>query len=206
MGSGNNPNVNPVFGITREPPNQVIDKIKVTLKARGAHGIRQLGQVFRRIDNSGDKKLDRTEFQWGLRENGHVLSPSEFERIFKFFDKNNDGKIGYDEFLKGIRGHINERRRAVIKLAYNKLEKTGDQKVTIDDLKGVYDVSFHPKFRNGELTKDQILSEFLQQWDTLQADGTVHFAEFEDYYKDVSASIDDDEYFEAVVRSAWKLA
>lgn len=206
MGSGNNPNVNPVFGITREPPNQVIDKIKVTLKARGAHGIRQLGQVFRRIDNSKDQKLDRTEFQWGLRENGHVLSPSEFERIFKYFDKNNDGKIGYDEFLRGIRGHINERRRAVIQLAYNKLDKTGDQKVTIEDLKGVYDVSFHPKFRNGQMTKDQILADFLQQWDTLQADGTVHFAEFEDYYKDVSASIDDDEYFEAVVRSAWKLA
>ena len=62
MGSGNNPNVNPVFGVTREPPNQVLDKILVTLKARGAHGIRQLGQVFRRIDNSKDQKLDRTEF------------------------------------------------------------------------------------------------------------------------------------------------
>jgi Ca2+-binding EF-hand superfamily protein len=126
MGSGNNPNVNPVFGITREPPNQVIDKIKVTLKARGSHGIRQLGQVFRRIDNSKDHKLDRSEFQWGLRENGHVLSPSEFERIFKYFDKNNDGKIDYDEFLRGIRGHLNERRRAVIQQAYQKLDKTGD--------------------------------------------------------------------------------
>lgn len=56
------------------------------------------------------------------------------------------------------------------------------------------------------MTKDQILSDFLAQWDTLKADGVVNFAEFEDYYKDVSASIDDDEYFEAVVRAAWKLA
>ena len=31
-GSGNNPNVNPVFGITREPPNQVVDKVKKVLK------------------------------------------------------------------------------------------------------------------------------------------------------------------------------
>jgi Ca2+-binding EF-hand superfamily protein len=205
MGSGNNPNVNPVFGITREAPNQVLDKIKSTLKARGAHGIRQLGQVFRRIDNSKDHKLDRTEFQWGLRENGHVLSPSEFERIFKFFDKNNDGKVDYDEFLRGIRGHINERRRGLIQLANKKLDKTGDETVTIDDLKGVYDVSFHPKFRNGQMTKDQILTEFLGQWDTLKADGVVHYVEFEEYYKDVSASVDDDDYFEAMIRSAWKL-
>ena len=117
-GSGNNPNVNPVFGVTREPPGQVIDKILVVLKARGLHGIRGLGIVFRRMDNSGDRKLDRHEFQWGLKENGHVLSPSEFERIFKYFDKNNDGKIDYDEFLRAIRGELNERRRSLILLAY----------------------------------------------------------------------------------------
>ena len=35
-GSGNNPNVNPAFGASREPPNQVMDKIRATLKARGA--------------------------------------------------------------------------------------------------------------------------------------------------------------------------
>jgi len=117
-GSGNNPNVNPVFGIKREPPNQVLQKILDTLKARGAHGIRGLGIVFRRMDNNGDRKMDRNEFMWGLRENGHTLSPSEFERIFKYFDKNNDGKVSYDEFLRGIRGEMNERRLGLVRLAY----------------------------------------------------------------------------------------
>jgi hypothetical protein len=113
-GSGNNPNVNPVFGISREAPNQVIDKIKETLKNRGAHGIRGLGIVFRRMDNGRDHKLDRYEFMWGLKENGHNLSPSEFERIFKYFDKNNDGKINYDEFLRGLRGELTDRRKSLI--------------------------------------------------------------------------------------------
>jgi hypothetical protein len=30
-GSGNNPNVNPVFGVSREPPNQIIDKVREVL-------------------------------------------------------------------------------------------------------------------------------------------------------------------------------
>jgi Ca2+-binding EF-hand superfamily protein len=51
---------------------------------------------------------------WGLKENGHTLSPSEFERIFKYFDKNNDGKISYDEFLRGVRGPLNARRAALV--------------------------------------------------------------------------------------------
>jgi hypothetical protein len=33
--------------------------IKDSLKARGATGIRGMGIVFRRIDNSRDRKLDR---------------------------------------------------------------------------------------------------------------------------------------------------
>jgi hypothetical protein len=66
--------VNPVFGVTREPPGQVIDKILVFLKASVVHGIRGLGIVSRHMDISGDTKLDRNEFQWGLKENGHVLS------------------------------------------------------------------------------------------------------------------------------------
>ena len=49
-GSGNNPNVNPVFGLSREPPNQVLEKIKKTLKVRGVHGIRSLGVLFKRMD------------------------------------------------------------------------------------------------------------------------------------------------------------
>ena len=114
------------------------------MKGRGANGIRGLGIVFRRIDNSKDRKLDRSEFMWGLRENGHVLSPSEFERIFKYFDKNNDGKVDYDEFLRGIRGDLNSRRRGLVALAYKKLDTTGDNKVNIEDLKVTYDVTSHP--------------------------------------------------------------
>lgn len=38
-GSGNNPNVNPVFAIQREKPNQVLSKILETLKKRGIYGV-----------------------------------------------------------------------------------------------------------------------------------------------------------------------
>lgn len=204
-GSGNNPNVNNVFGIKREPPNQVLSKILETLKARGANGIRGLGLVFRRMDNNGDKKMDRNEFMWGLRENGHTLSPSEFERIFKYFDKNNDGKISYDEFLRGIRGDLNERRLGLIMQAYNKLDRDNSGIVDLNDICHQYDVSFHPKFKSGEMSKNDILNEFLAQWDTVQRDGKVTKEEFADYYKDVSASIDEDDYFELMIRNAWHL-
>jgi len=204
-GSGNNPNVNPSFGAKREPPNQVLQKIKDTLKARGAHGIRGLGHVFKRMDNNGDKKFDRNEFMWGLRENGHKLSPSEFERIFKYFDKNNDGRITYDEFLRGVRGDMSAGRLVFVRMAFDKMDKDKSGIIDLEDLASTYDVSFHPKFKSGEMTKDEIVMEFMGQWDSSK-DGKVTYEEWVDYFTDLSAGVDEDEYWELMMRNAWHLA
>lgn len=133
-GSGNNPNVNPVFGIKREPPNQVLQKIWRTLKERGMYGIRALGQVLRKIDHSQDKKIDRYQFQWALKENGHTLAPSEFERIFKYYDKNNEGKISYNDFLQNVRGNMNEKRMQLLHMIFKKIDKQNSGVVSLEDL------------------------------------------------------------------------
>lgn len=56
------------------------------------------------------------------------------------------------------------------------------------------------------MSKKEILLDFMKQWDTAQKDGKVSYSEFEDYYKDVSASIDTDDYFELMIRNAWHIA
>ena len=89
--------------------------------------------------------------------------------------------------------------------AYAKLDKDGSGQVTIRDIELLYDVSFHPDFQSGRKTKQDVLLEFMGVWETHKKDGIVTIEEFEDYYKDVSASVDTDDYFEAMIISAWKL-
>lgn len=143
---------------------------------------------------------------WGLKENGQDLSSSEFERLFKFFDKNNDGNVDYDEFLRGLRGNLNDRRRSLVHLAFKKLDRTGDGLITVEDLETQYNVEFHPKFKSGEMAKKEIIQDFMKQWDTIDKDGKITIQEFEEYYKDISASIDTDDYFELMIRNAWHIA
>lgn len=118
-GSGNNPNVNPVFGVTREAPHQVIDKIRQVLRARGLPGVHGLVSLFKRYNANG--KLDRHELQWVLKENGHTLTPSEFERIFKYFDKNNEGFIMISEFVAAVRGELAATRAATVKEVWSRI-------------------------------------------------------------------------------------
>jgi hypothetical protein len=69
-----------------------------------------------------------------------------------------------------------------------------------------YDPSFHPDVKAGRKTADQVLCDFMSQWDTIKKDGIVSLEEFMEYYKDVSASIDRDDEFELMIRNAWHIA
>jgi Ca2+-binding EF-hand superfamily protein len=161
-------------------------------------------RVLKIMDDNGDGKLDRSELKWGLKDYGIVLSATELEAVFSHFDRDRNGFIDRDEFLAGLRGPLSERRRALIAQAFSVLDSTGDGRVTVDDLKGRYSASEHPEVRNGSKTEGQVLAQFLQQWDA-SADGLVSAAEFEDYYKSVSASIDSDDYFELMMRNGESL-
>ena len=144
-GSGNNPNVKPKFKVEAEPPNQVLAKVKKTLVERGTYGIRGLGILFRKVDASASRKVNRHAFAWAMKENGHTLSALEYERVFKYFDRNEEGVIDYIQFLRGIRGELSERRKALVQDVYRKLDSTGTGRTTLDDLLAVYNVEKHPK-------------------------------------------------------------
>jgi hypothetical protein len=56
------------------------------------------------------------------------------------------------------------------------------------------------------MSEDQALRHFLDQFDSGNKDGVVTRDEFTEYYRNVSASIDGDDYFELMMRNAWHLS
>jgi len=157
------------------------------------------------MDRNGNGSLDPVEFKYAMRDYGVELSEIEITQIIKNFDTNRDGKLSFDEFIRAMRGDLNDRRLDMVHQAYKVLDKDGSGLVTIKDIEIAYDVSFHPDFRSGRKTKDEVLREFMSVWETHKKDGIVTVEEFEDYYKDVSCSVDEDDYFELMIRNAWHI-
>jgi Ca2+-binding EF-hand superfamily protein len=184
-----------------------VDRLRAKVLARGGrNGIRSLGKIFGQMDRNGNKRLDSEEVREALSLFGIPANPADIKIIMSAFDRDGDGSIDFEEFLRGMRGAMSKRRKRLVRKAFAVLDKTGDGEVTIDDLIGVYDVSKNPDVLAGRLTERQALEEFLSQWDKTDKDGVVTQAEFLEYYKDVSASIDDDDYFELMIRNAWHLS
>lgn len=144
-GAGVNPNINPVFKLSREPPYEVLERIKNGLKKNGLTGVTVLSRLFRKADKNKSLTLCRSEFCWVLKEAGFHLTKNEFDNIFRYFDKNCDDEISYKEFMGYIRGELNERRLSVVGQAFKRLDKAGDGRISLEEMRLCYDVSNHPE-------------------------------------------------------------
>ncbi len=134
------------------------------------------------------------------------MNDRELDEIFNYFDRDCNGYVDVTEFLVGIRGDLNDRRKTVIRMAFNVLDTDRSGYITVEEIADVYDVSHHPDVTMGKKTEKQALREFMGQWERGEKDGIITYEEFEEYYKDISASIDDEDYFELMIRNAWRIA
>jgi Ca2+-binding EF-hand superfamily protein len=85
-----------------------LEKVRISLQNRGANTIRGLGRAFKIIDSyDGNRKIDKEEFYFGLKDLGVNISKKEAEALLDYLDTNDDGFVNFDEFLVGIRGKPN---------------------------------------------------------------------------------------------------
>ena len=157
------------------------------------------------MDEKGDGKLDVDDFRWGFIDFGIQMSKEESEEVLKAFDRDGNGLVDFNEFLVTLKGDLNDTRKEIIAQAYKKLDVTGDGKVTLDDVAKLYDASQHPEVVSGKRSEQDIFMEFMSLWDTQVKDGIVTLDEFMEYYKDISASVDNDDEFVFILKQAWKL-
>ncbi|GMH53803.1 hypothetical protein TrRE_jg141, partial [Triparma retinervis] len=177
------------------------------LRRGGGNGLRSAAVMLRRMDKDGSNSLDGEELKVGLENMGICgLLDEDVERLMKAFDKDGSGKISVEEFFRGLQGDMKRRRKVIVRMAYNILDSDGSGSVTVSDIRSLYDCSQHPLVASGEMTTDEALAMVLSTYEQGVSDGVVTFQEFLEYYRDVSAGVDDDDYFELMVRNAWHVS
>uniref|UniRef100_A0A7S1Q730 EF-hand domain-containing protein n=1 Tax=Neobodo designis TaxID=312471 RepID=A0A7S1Q730_NEODS len=192
------------FTATGDP---VLDSVRrKILKRVGEDGFVGLQRSFRIMDKSRDQKIDKEEFKNGLQRIRVELTPAEVATVFRKCDRSGDGHITVGELARTVRGPIRSQARIDILLeAFQRLDKSGDGIVALSEIAPRYDVSRHPAIIAGEKTKEEVVRDFIGDWDG-NRDGKITAAEWMDYYANISCTIDDDQYFELMIRNAWHIS
>ena len=82
-------------------------------------------------------------------------------------------------------------------------DKSG--KVTIEEVRLKYDVAHHPKVKSGRITEEQAIKEFMAPWNK-DGDDEITWEEFLEHYQWLSPNIDNDDYFELMIRNAFHIS
>jgi Ca2+-binding EF-hand superfamily protein len=191
--------------------DELVLSFREKLLSRGARGIIGLSRQFRIMDDNDNKTLEFPEFVKAVMDYRISIPQSELQRVFDAFDRDGSGTIDYDEFIRIIRGGMNDFRMNLVRQAFTLLDKTGDGVLAIEDIKNVYNPRNHPDVRMGKKTEEEVLGEFLSTFEThhsiLKGGAGLHqrvtWEEFVEYYENVSCSVDDDRYFELMMKNAW---
>ena len=185
----------------------IIKKIKDEMKSRGSGGFVGLQRRFRIMDDDGSKSLSLVEFKKALKEFKMDLSDADLRALFSFFDADGSGSIDFEELVQGLRDPLLPRRLKLVELAFSVIDRDGSGIVDAQEVASMYDASKHPEVIARRKTPTQVLTEFLDTFDVGGVkDGMVTKQEFINYYTNLGASIDNDDYFELMIRNAWHLS
>eukprot|EP01036_Dinobryon_divergens_P026256 gene26256-34880_t len=162
----------------------ILEDLKIQLRQRGAKGF--IGSQLLGVQERNERDL---------------------QLLFKFFDADGSGMVDFNELLYGLKGPMSDRRAKLVDLAFDRLDRSGNGLLEPDDIIGVYDSSRHPDVLTGRRSADEVLKEFLDTFDIGGVhDGKVTREEFHNYYSNIGASIDNEDYFELMIRNAWHIS
>jgi len=59
----------------------------------------------------------------------------------KFYDVDSDGNITYEEFIRGLRDPLTERRKKMVTMAFELIDRNHNGNISVEDIDAIYDVS-----------------------------------------------------------------
>ncbi|XP_038044083.1 calcyphosin-2-like isoform X1 [Patiria miniata] len=182
---------------------QVQDSVRAQIRKRACKTLTGLGRHFKQLDKSGDGVLSKEELRLALDTYHIKVDQNLFELLWLVLDQNEDGAIDYSEFHRAFIGEMNERRKTLVRKAFQKIDANKSGTVSIDELKKFFNVQKHPHVVQGLVTASEVMNGFLELFDRRAKELT--YGEFEDYYEGVSVSINNDDDFIGMVSACWTL-
>ena len=166
-----------------------------------------LMKELKNYQNQKDKTINLNNMYFILRNLGIAFKYYDLIELFKSINASNPDKIKIRELLELIRGDINIKRKTSIENVFKVNDKNKIGKISIEEIKHLYNCKMHPDVIVGFKKVEEIYKEFCYTFDIFcDFYGIIDYInceEFIEYYRGISASILDDNYFDDVINGVW---
>lgn len=206
--------------------NSSLIKFRNILKSQGTKSIFRFQRMLSIYDRKHSGLIAFDSFYNIFKTYYANIPLSDIKSIFALFDTTANPKenteikiisivqIKYDELLKSIIGNMPLNRELFVKKVFDSFEKGSDGKILTNDIKTKFNYSKHPEVLSGKNSAIEIYNDFLDFIETFREyndnlNGRYSFGmsydEFKDFYSEISMYIEDDDYFEKLLKNCWNL-
>lgn len=170
----------------------IMTEIREQIVKHGGGGIRALARKFKIADDNGDKRLClKEELPKMVKELKVTLDAPKMKKVIQLLDRDGSGCIDYEEFLYHLAPPMTQTRIDWVNKVFDKLDRDGSGHICKADLAKAQGCD--SRYNNLCRLADH------------NGDGCIERDELIDYYREISPSIDTDEYFITMLTNAWKL-
>jgi len=176
------------------------------LKKRGIHGIRQFRLMCHNMDFGSNGVCLGRGLEGALAHMGVKMRLNEFADLLRLFGNGDADTVNYVEMLAYCCGNISQQRYEIIEEAFEFVKsKCPGSALTVVAIECQFRPQSLTSWHVPDLLEHHSVEEFTSQWSggVLAADGVVGWADFVDYYMDVSVSIDSEADFCEYVCGNW---
>lgn len=194
---------------TRREPNlgerMILQNIGRALSQRPPlFGYIALQRAFRAV-NDGTNYVPLSVFIRVAKDLGLSLTDPECRVVFEYFNRKGDGLMDCRAFFECVRPPLSRDRRALVDTAFRCLDREEKGAIDASLIVSQYDPTGHPDVFLGLKSPEAVMADLMDTFDMGGAlQGKVTREEFVEYYSNLGASIDNEDYFELMLIHAWK--
>ena len=229
-----NININPNNDIINKPnkPNNISNN-NINLKTLNTQELYSINKLRNLLSNRGMKSIfiiQRMLYIYDKNQSGEIpfeklcdifeiyninITREEIFEFFEFLDKEHKGLIKYDDLIMILINDINENRKILIQNLFDKLRK-GKEYILLNDIKKYFNPDKYPDVIEQKKRRDEIAFDFFDSLEVFKEyntnlknesiiNGIMTYNEFENYFKEISLSINDDKIFDYMINFCWEV-
>eukprot|EP00825_Cyclidium_porcatum_P007794 TRINITY_DN1390_c0_g1_i9.p1 TRINITY_DN1390_c0_g1~~TRINITY_DN1390_c0_g1_i9.p1 ORF type:complete len:523 (+),score=123.87 TRINITY_DN1390_c0_g1_i9:62-1630(+) len=194
--------------------NTLLQGYRDKIFSRGVRGFLNLIKQFRTQDKNMCGKLNLAQFTQAFKQQRIEISESELLSLFVQSDSLKTGFIDFMEFVEKMKGQLTEFRKSSVIQAFALIDFKQQGYVTYDEVINKFNPIEHPLVKQGKQQEEEVIQTFLDTFEAnyqifvpvqQQKQRIVHLNDFLNYYSMVSASTNDDTFFDQMMRSCWNI-
>ena len=207
----NNNNVNTIN--TQELPS--IKKLRNLLANRGMKSIFIIQRMLYIYDKNQSGEIPIEKLCDIFEIYNINITREEIFEFFEFLDKEHKGLIKYNDLIMILINNVNENRIILIQNLFDKIRK-GKEYILLNDIKKYFNPEKYPDVLEQKKTSDEIAFDFIDSLEIFKEyninlknesiiNGIMTYNDFENYFKEISLSINDDKIFDYIINFCWEV-